>query len=218
MKTIKFIAILAFVPCLMLVSCKSKKTTDSSATKEVSAPGELKATKGKYGIKSGIVEYKTQMMGMDMIQTLSFDDYGKKEITDMEMEMMGTKIHSVTLRKDGFIYTYDLVKKTGTKTAALDLSSQNIDFENLSEELVKDMNLKKEGTEDFLGKTCEKISIDYTKMQMKGTYLVWKGIALKMNSGLGATKMDLTAQKLEENPTFPADKFEVPADVKITEK
>ena len=47
------------------------------------------------------------------------------------------------------------------------------------------MNLKKEGTEEFLGKTCEKMSIDYKKMQMKGNFLVYKGIALKMNTDMG---------------------------------
>jgi hypothetical protein len=30
-------------------------------------------------------------------------------------------------------------------------------------------------------------------------------------------KMNLLAEKFEENPTIPAEKFEVPADIKITE-
>ncbi len=207
----------AFMATLtLLFSCKSKTTEPSSANENPAA--SITATpKGKYAIKSGIVEYKSQMMGMDMKQTLTFDDYGKKEIQDIEMEMMGTKIHTVTLNKDGFMYSLDLVKKTGTKTTASPGASQNIDFENLSEQMVKDMNLKKEGTEEFLGKTCEKMSVDYKKMQMKGNFLVYKGIALKINTDMGSMKMDLVGDKFIENPEIPAEKFEIPADVKITE-
>jgi outer membrane lipoprotein-sorting protein len=157
------------------------------------------------------------MMGMDMKQVMSLDDYGKKEVTEIMMEMMGTKIHTVTLTKDDFVYTIDMVKRTATKSPSYQGSNQNIDFENLSEEMVKDMNLKKEGTEEFLGKTCEKMSIDYTKMKMKGTYLVYKGIALMVDTDMGTMKMKLIGEKFVENPDIPAEKFEVPADVKIVE-
>ncbi len=173
----------------------------------------LENPKGRYALKSGIVEYKTQMMGMDMKQTLTFDDYGNKESTDIVMEMMGTKIHSVTITKDGFIYTLDMVNKTGTKVSG---NSPNIDFENMSEEMAKDMNIKKLGTELFLGKTCEKMSIDYTKMGLKGTYLVYKGIALKVDAEIGSTKMKLEAEKFEENPQIPEVKFEIPSDIVLS--
>jgi hypothetical protein len=83
--------------------------------------------------------------------------------------------------------------------------------------MVKDMNLKKEGTEEYLGKTCEKMSIDYTKISMKGTFLVYKGVALKSETNMGTTKMKLIGEKFEENPSIPAEKFEVPADIKVTE-
>lgn len=79
------------------------------------------------------------------------------------------------------------------------------------------MNLKKEGTKEYLGKTCEKISIDYTKMKIKGTYLVYKGVALQMDADMGTMKMKLIGEKFVENPEIPASKFEVPADIKITE-
>lgn len=212
MKTNSLITLSILGLALVLSACKSKTSENAAAT---AAKSEAATTtpKGKYAIKSGIVEYKTRMMGMDMKQTLTFDDYGAKEATDVEMDMMGVKMHTQTITKDGFIYTLDLQKKTGTKIKG---QSPDIDFENLSEQMVKDMNLKKEGTEEFLGKTCEKISIDYTKMKLKGTYLVYKGIVLKMDAEMGSTKMNLIGEKFIENPEIPASKFEVPADVKIT--
>jgi hypothetical protein len=201
---------------MLLLSCKSN-TSETTATSEKPAATETATPKGKYAIKSGIVEYKTQMMGMDMKQVMSFDDYGKKEVTEIMMEMMGTKIHTVTLTKDDFVYTIDMVKKTATKSPSYQGRNQNIDFENLSEQMVKDMKLKKEGTEEFLGKTCEKLSIDYEKMNMKGIYLVYKGVPLMVDTDMGTMKMKLIGEKFEENPSIPAEKFEVPADIKVTE-
>jgi outer membrane lipoprotein-sorting protein len=216
MKTNKLITLALMVSITVLFSCKSK-TSETAATSENPVVSETSTPKGKYAIKSGIVEYKTQTMGMDMKQTLTFDDYGKKEATDLEMDMMGVKVHTVTITKDGFMYTLDMEKKTGTKVPSYQGSNQNIDFENLSEQMVKDMNLKKEGTEDYLGKTCEKMSIDYTKMQMKGTFLVYKGVALQSDIDMGTMKMKLIGEKFIENPEIPAGKFEVPVDIKIIE-
>jgi len=216
MKTNKLIALALLSTATLLFSCKSK-TSETAANTENPAASETSTPKGKYAIKSGIVQYKTEMMGMEVMQTLTFDDYGKKEATDVEMEMMGVKIHTVNLTKDGFIYNLDMVKKTGTKSPEVNMANASIDFENLTEEMVKEMELKKLGTEEFLGKTCEKMSIDNKKMGMKGTFLVYKGVALKSETDLGSMKMNLLAEKFEENPTIPAEKFEVPSDIKIIE-
>lgn len=213
MKTTKLFSLAIMASLTLLFSCKSKTSETATATDNTTEAATA-TPKGKYAIKSGIVEYKTQMMGMDMKQTLTFDDYGAKEATDVEMEIMGVKMHTVTITKDGFIYTLDLEKKTGTKISG---RSPDIDFENLSEEMVKDMNLKKEGTEEYLGKTCEKMSIDYTKMKMTGTFLVYKGVALKSETEMGTTKINLVGEKFIENPEIPAAKFEIPADIKIME-
>jgi uncharacterized lipoprotein NlpE involved in copper resistance len=203
---------------ISLISCQNQ-TSDKSGSEKAGADekAEVKSetSKGKYAIKSGIVVYKTQVMGMDAIQTTSFDEYGQKEINDIKMEMMGVKIHSANLTKDGYMYALDLTNRTGTKSPANPMYNASIDFQNLTAEMEKDMNLKREGKEDFLGKTCEKMSIDYTQMRMKGTFLVYKGVALKIDVMVGSTKMQLTGESFEENPTIPAEVFDVPADIVI---
>lgn len=199
---------------LTMVSCNNSTSVSPTTAVEVAAAD---TPKGKYALKSGIVVYNTQMMGMDVKQTLYFDDYGTKEAQEVSMEMMGVKMHQVTISKDGFIYTLDMEQKTGTKVAAPTGLAQNIDFQNLSEEMAKDMELKKLGTEEFLGKTCDKMSIDYKKMSMKGTFLVYKGVALKSETDMGSMKMNLVAEKFEENPSIPSEKFDIPADIKIME-
>jgi hypothetical protein len=217
MKTNSFIAIAFTASVILLSACKSRNPKQPVPTQANQTETAKNAPGSKYTIKSGIVEYKTQMMGMDIKQILTFDDYGKKEVTDVVMEMMGTKVHSITLTKDGYLYKYDEQKKTGTKKPFIGGSASSIDFENLTDMMIKEMNLKKLGTEQFLGKTCEKMSIDYEKMKMKGSYLVYKGVALKMDTDMGTVKISMTGEKFVENAEIPASKFEIPADVKITE-
>jgi hypothetical protein len=216
MKTPKLIA-LTLISATILFSCQSKPSGANSSevnTDEPETSTTLTQT-GKYAIKSGIVEYKTQMMGMDVKQTLTFDDYGKLDVQEVEMEMMGVKVHTLTLSKDGYMYNIDMVQKTGTKMAGV--NNANIDFQNLSEQMVKDMNLRKLGTEEFLGKTCDKMSIDYKAMSMTGTFLVYKGVALMSDTDMGTMKMKLVAEKFIENPDIPVSKFEIPSDVTIKE-
>jgi hypothetical protein len=208
--------ILAAFCLVLLVSCKNNSSTTTPGQEPAKdGAAATDQPKGKYTLKSGVVEYKTTVMGMEAKQTLSFDDYGAKELTSVSIEMMGYKSTSYTLNRDGYIYSYDLEKKTGTKMKAV--PQANIDFANLTDEVVKDMKIKKEGEESFLGKTCTKFSIDNDKLSMKGNYLVWNGIPLKTDVDMGSMKMVLEAIKLDENASIPATTFDVPADVKFTD-
>ncbi len=221
MRHTRLVGLALLLSFAILYSCKKEDSTqvnevntvEETIEKTTEILPEIKAGKGKYSIKSGIVEYKTQMMGMDVKQVHTFDDYGKLEAQDVAMEMMGTKIHNKTIIKEGYVYNLDLIKKTGTKSPINAMTNTDIDFENLSEELIKDMDLKKLGTEVFLGKTCDKMSIDYKKMQMKGTYLVYKGVPLSMDNEIGTMKIKMVADKFVENPSIPADMFDIPADI-----
>lgn len=216
-----FAAAIALSSCGNSTGDKGNGTSDTTNTSaDASAAGEAK---GKYSVKSGIVTFESEAMGMKMPVTLYFDDYGKKECEEvtMEMEMMGTKVESrnATITKDGFVYTVDLVNKTGNKmkqvASAADLKS--MDFSNMTDEFLKSMHMKKEGTETICGKTCDVFSIDNPDMKMKGTIAVWNSIAMKMNVDMGGLVVTRNATKFEENASVPADKFDIPADVKIQE-
>lgn len=217
-----------FAAAIALSSCgnssgeKGNETNDSTKapSADAAAPAEQK---GKYSLKSGIVTFDSEAMGMKMPVTLYFDDYGKKEceLITMEMEMMGTKVETrnATITKDGYVYSVDLVNKTGNKmkqvTSAADF--KNMDFSNMSNEFLEKMHMKKEGTETICGKTCDVFSIDNPDMKMKGTVAIWNSIAMKMNVDMGGLVITRNATKFEENAEVPADKFDIPADIKIEE-
>ncbi len=192
---------------LSVVSCSRKP-----ATKEQPGEAVAKETTGKYELETGIIEYKSSMMGFDATQTLYFDSYGQRESTETHMEVMGMKTHTITIVKDGIIYTYEPEKKTGTQVSATGGPVQ-INFRELTDELREKMNIREEGTETVLGRPCTKYSVDDLSMNMKGYYWIWKGIPLKMDVDLGMSKMVMEALSMEENADIPAERFEVPAGI-----
>jgi hypothetical protein len=213
-----------FTLAVFAVSCGSgsqEGSQDSTAVTNESASAP--ETGKKYSIKSGIIHQESEAMGIKMNPVVYFDDYGSKECTEiiMEMKMFGQtiKTHSATITKDGFIYSIDYEKKTGTKMKSYvtGSSSAAIDFKSLSDEMKTKMNLKDLGSEEYLGKKCQKYSIDYKDMDMKGTYLVYDNIPMKMEATIGQMNTKLSVIKFEENVTVPTEKFDVPADIIITD-
>lgn len=209
------IAIIAFVSCKNNGSDKNK-TGDSTANQntDVKVNGNNQ-TKGKYQIKSGVVSYTTKIQGIDEKITISFDDYGNKEATETDVEMMGISQKTRTFNADGFTYSLNLSEKTGTKTKSY--ANQNIDFNNLTDEISKEMNIKKVGTETIMGKSCDVYTMDYSSMNMKGKFWVWKGIALKSDISTNGMEIVMTATEVKENTNVDQSLFTVPADFKITE-
>jgi hypothetical protein len=194
------------------LSCKNKTSDKSQASDmKTQTPAATITTKGKYSVKSGIVEYKIDMMGMAGTQTLYFDDNGNKETNIIAIEMMGTKSQTVSITKDGTVYNFDAEKKTGSKSPVM--TQAIINFEDLTNEVIKEWNLKKEGKENILGKECDKYSMDNQSLNMKGNYWVWKGVALKVDATMSTAKILMDATTFQENVSVPAEKFEVPADI-----
>ncbi len=222
-KTIKLILPLTILSFLLITGCgKNEKPANENQdqTSSVSDAG----SKGKYKIKSGIITLKTEnsMIKMDIASTLYFDDYGNKESTESysELSMMGQTIknHQRNMVLDGYSYNLDLEKKTGTKTKISDfMDPSKFDYTNLSDEIIKQWNIKKEGSESILGKTCEVMSMSNDKMQMTGKVWIWNGITLKSQVEMAGIKISLEATKIEENVSVPADKFVVPEGFQIQE-
>lgn len=226
------IAIAALCIILFPTCSKEEKKNESreqSSTRSNTTSAEQKisdALTGKrYKIKSCIVTSELNMgsMGMKQTQVLYFDDYGKKECRESmnNMSVMGRKINqnTISIRKDGYMYSFDLEKKTGTKMqipSTVDVM-KNLDFSKLSDDVMKEWNMVKEGTQTVLGKECNVLSMKSDKMGMQGKYYVWNNIPLKSETRMSGMVVSLIATKIEENVDIPASKFEIPADIKFRE-
>jgi hypothetical protein len=229
MKILSCAIITAFV--MFSISCSNKQgakqaeTKDSTGTTTSENQSETKAIK-KYDIKSGIVTYKTSVMGMDNSMILYFDDFGAREMreTVTEIKMMGTVSRNVavTLEKDGYRYSYQLENIVGKEnktskevkkskvygSGSADMGSM---ASTMSEEMKKQYEYKDEGNETVAGVTGTKFSMKMGKTKMSGT--LYKKIMLKTVMEM----MTITAVKFEENVSIPADKFELPKDYTVVE-
>lgn len=215
-KTIYVLVISAF-----LFSCSSNKTTEVETTKDTvqsQTPSTPEVGK-KYSIKSGMIRFKTEVMGIQQETIDYFDDFGDTEVIISKIEILKGQITETrSIIKDGFMTELDMSKKTGTKRKmAVNANSAGIDFANLTDEIMGEMNLKNEGKVTFLGKPCDKFSIDFKKQQLKGTYVVWQNIPLKTDVMLQGMPMKIEATEIQENTSIPADLIEVPKGFKIKE-
>jgi len=222
MKRIFFWAILA-----MMYSCNSsekgtaeskdeKKTEQGTNGKVVSdRPAD---SKGKFLVKFATIEFESEIMGMKQNMLMFIDKYGELSFVEMTGNFMGTNSHNISIIKDGFEYNIDLVKKTGQKVPyKTENNPDDIDFTALTAEVMKKFNMKKEGTEEFLGRKCDKYSIDQTTTKMKGYYLVWMGIPLKTDITVAGMAMKIIARKVDLDTKISPDKFDIPQGITITE-
>ncbi|MDD3876049.1 MAG: hypothetical protein PHT69_05475 [Bacteroidales bacterium] len=173
---------------------------------------------GKYLIEKGIIEFESEMMGMKQNMLMYIADYGEKSLVEVKGNFMGVKSHNLSLLVDGFMYEIDMITKKGTKKDASQINkAEDIDFTKLTEESMNELNLKKEGTEEFLGKTCDKYTIDNRSLNMKGSYLVWMGVPLKSEVRVAGLTVKMTAKKIDLETAIENSTFAIPEGIEITE-
>jgi len=226
MKSISFIALLSAF--LFVCSCNSpeKGTAESKDENKVEQTVDKDIisdrpadSKGKFLVKSAIIEFDSEIIGMKQNMSMCIDKWGELSFVEMQGELMGMKSHNISIIKDGFEYTIDMTKKTGVKKPYVFKNNpEDIDFSALTPEIMKEFGMTKEGTEVFLDKKCDKYAVNNSLTKMKGYYLVWQGIPLKTEVSVTGMSIKMTAKKIDLSATIPASKFDIPAGVKITEE
>jgi len=212
------------ISCSNKTGVRSTLSKDSTKVETINQPSL--STAKKYDIKSGIVTYVSETMGIKGSQKLYFDDYGAKELheTITELEMLGTKSRKVTvnLTRDGYQYEYELenivnkenkVKKEIRKRKVMSMASSDMSgtASAMSEEIKKQYDYKEEGTEIIAGVVGTKYSMKMGKTKFAG--VIYKKVMLKTVMEM----VTITAEKFEENAAIPADKFDLPKDYTIIE-
>ena len=219
MKKLIFILSILFV----LVSCGQKQAgeskTDENAAKEVAS--QVKKGK-KYPIEKGIVYQKSNVMGIESNPVIYFDKWGEWETTETTttIEMLGIKESSTSLKivKGDDNWEIDMDKKTGFHYSRPAVVNQlGVDLENLTTEIMGKMKLEKVGEEKFLGFPCVKYSMKNDEMKMDVEYLTYGNLMMKMSGKVMEIPTEMEVTKIEAVAP-PAEKFEIPAGVTITEQ
>ena len=181
-----------------------------------------------YGVKSGVYTMSMAFGDNEMITEYYFDNYGLKTAQVQEgggMMGMGQEGKTRTITdKDGATIRINDEAKTATKFPAggpmggFGGGRAQINWNNLTDQVKKDNNIKELGKETIAGKECTKYSMTTEGFQGPQEQTVWiyKGIQLKneMSSDFGT--FGSTCKKFEEKDV-PASMFEVPAGVKVEE-
>lgn len=179
-----------------------------------------------YGVKSGVYTMSMDMMGNEMITEYYFDDYGKKTATVSEGGFMGMgeggKTRTIVV--DGKNVRIDDAAKTATSMPSMGGfgggfgGGQQINWNNLTDQVKKDNNIKELGKETVAGKECTKYSMtmDMMGQSMEQTIWIYKGITLKTSMQSEMGDFGQTCKKFEEK-AVEASMFTVPAGVKIEE-
>ena len=185
MKSIAYFSMLVFVS-FILFSCggKESKTNDTTDTKTTEKQTKSSKSKHFYDIEKGMIEYKMETIGIPTIMTMYWDDFGKKTYTESVMEVMGIKTSSYVLNDGKYIYSWDGTTKQGTKLKFK--KSQNVNYNDITKEVMDKYQMIKEAGEEINGKFCDVYSMDFQGAKTK-TW-IWKGIAIKtVSQAMGMT-------------------------------
>ncbi len=214
----KKLFLLSFI-AIFIFACNNDSTNESNSkdnnTEEQTSENSASKSFVKYPFESGIIEFKSEMMGMNFIMTLYIKDYGKQQCIASETEMMGKKINTRAFEKDGYLYTLLMEQKTGGKMKITD--EDGFGKKNpfaFKEEFLEEVNGKKDGTEEVLGKKCQIYS--FIEDGATNKIWVWDNLIIKLEAEQGGMKMLTEVTKIEETNNLPDGIFEVPADFKIT--
>jgi len=201
-----------------LLSCGGKSTNSgtSSSNNETADYNSI------------VVNYQNtvDMMGVKTTtnETIWSDEKNNRKatLTSTETNFMGqnTKEESLSIENGDWGYNINLNEKTGTKSnikemksmamamaAGLAMSGDLKDIKSLKD-FVESNGGKMLPNETILGKECTVYELMGTKQWL------YKGMVLKAMMG---DKVMMNAVKVEENVKIPAEKFEVPAGITITE-
>ncbi len=215
MNTKTFFGILTIV--LLLVACgtsgkKGETVNDSTASlNEVTTSGDASVMAAKkYQIKSAIVTFESNGMGVKQKIVLYFDDYGAKEA---EEKYDGDQIKESSLCDGTTRYT--LIYKDKIAYSQGDCYrgvAYKFDWNEISK-AGKEYKAKQLPNVTVAGKDCESFSIVSGKNTVK--YAGWSNVCLLIDQDSQFGKILYTAISIEENTTIPTDKLSVPAGFEV---
>ncbi len=204
----------------------------NSATPQAAASaGDGKSSK-RYEVESGMVEYKQEGVQIGT-EVMLFRDFGALELKEVKAKMnladlppaaramgMGGETHNFTLIEGDTTTTWDADTKRGTKIKGTmdlfggqDQVAAQGGLQQLGVGMIKSLGGTQEGTKKVAGLECTVWDIK----KLNGKVCEHKGVSLEADVELGGMKQHTLATKVDFSAPVPADKFQLPADIKLRE-
>lgn len=208
-------ALILAVLMLTLFSCNNSEKKDGKDGKDSTSVEKKEKTGKRYGVEMGSVTYKMETMGIPTTIEMYWKDFGNVSANVSTMEMMGVKTITTNVIKDGYSYSYNNQAKEGQKIKINPNSTEQLNYNELDEQAMKNYNMKKLANEKVMDKDCEVYSMDYSGVKSK-TW-IWQGIAVKMESEAMGIPVKMTVTKIQDGVEPPASVFELPKDITFKE-
>ena len=168
----------------------------------------------RFGLQSGVIVMESETMGMKQFITMYFRDWGKEMTNEIQMNVMGQKLHIISVVKDGWIFEADLISKKGTKKQIDTMSYDQLNYLNIEDNMqMKGFEIKKTGQTEILNRQCDEYSISMKQQGLEVKTAVWKGITVRSEAKVMGMTVKINVTDIQENVEIPDEKFEVPNDI-----
>ncbi len=221
MKTKSLFIASSLLTAVLIFGCKGAQKNSDQGQNSLS--GELKSenTTKRYPLEKGIVHQTTEVAGIETKTTIDFDKWGDWEAieTIVPMKIMGQDLTSRTIEiiKGDDHWNIDLNEKKGTHfSRSRVINTMGVDVNNLTDEVLGKMKMEKLGEEEYLGFKCQKFKVKSdqgTTME----YMMFGNLMMQMEGEAMGMKTKLKVTSIDKVDP-PGEKFEIPADVIITEE
>ena len=197
----------------------SQPSSAAAATPGPEAASVAEAPK-PYGVAAGVIVTRTGGLGETISETY-FEDFGRRQAvyTTTKLTMMGHEetSRSVTIHADGWQIEYDPDTREGKRFRTPTFTGGSVpampDIAGLSEAQLTEMQVEELAPVTVLGRTAPGMGMTVAGMKMRAW--MWEGIPLRSEIYMGEEPMVMEVTKLDLGVSVPADKFVVPADVKL---
>ena len=165
----------------------------------------------KYGFKSAIAKFATEVMGQAVESTIYIDEYGAKECQKAKVEVpgMGT-MESGVISKEGKTWNVNYTMKQVQEVEINPGDQPN--FLDLNEETRKKFKIEEVGQEKVLDYDCTVYTLVTTSGEISANAKLWvyKGLPMKTETEAMGMKVTNVVTEFKEDAMVLPQVFDVP--------
>ena len=177
----------------------------------VGLSAQEKAPVKKYGFKSAIAKFATEVMGQAVESTIYIDEYGAKECQKAKVEVpgMGT-MESGVISKEGKTWNVNYTMKQVQEVEINPGDQPN--FLDLNEETRKKFKVEEVGQEKVLDYDCTVYTLVTTSGEISANAKLWvyKGLPMKTETEAMGMKVTNVVTEFKEDAMVLPQVFDVP--------
>ncbi len=165
-----------------------------------------------FPVKSAQIKYSVKMFGSEGTMVVNFDNFGKRQVSVLNLNLFGSPLNTKILLIDNQLYNINVNEKHYSKSTLTEKDFERMNYLINEAEITKNPNLRKEKPEILLNKNCNVYVLQQKGLETK--YWVWKNLILKLQSTAQGQTISILATEITEGIQAP-DVFKIPSEYKV---